>query len=148
MSNPILEKYSSFIDKPFTAHSPVVKMLQPILKHIAEGEIAVEIMVTDQMMNSIGILHGGMMALMLDEVIGGTTFTLADGNFYATSSLNCHFLSSAKPGDLLRIESNIVRQGRRVIYAEGKIYNLTRNKIVAAGSCDLIITEARIKTEF
>jgi len=140
--NKVLEQYKKFEGQHIVAHSEVAKYLNPKLIKIEEGFIEVEIVVAPKMLNSGGMLHGGITSLILDEILGATTFTLAEGLFYATSSINVHFLSAGKIGDVLTVKAEIVKKGSRLIHTEGKVY--VKDKIIATATADLMVVKGTV----
>ena len=88
------------------------------------------------------MLHGGISSLIMDEMLGATTFTLAEGLFYATSSINVHFLSAGKPGDILRVEAKIIKKGSRLIHTEGKMY--VEDRVIATATADLMVVKGSV----
>ncbi len=79
--------------------SPVGGWLGGTLLRLAEGELAASFVVRRDMTNPSGILHGGIMATMLDELMGFTVFLLDDESFFASINLTIDFLASARLGD-------------------------------------------------
>ena len=55
---------------------------------VKEGEVKFQFIVESYMLNPIGILHGGITATMLDEVMGAASFTLGRPTGFATINMN------------------------------------------------------------
>jgi uncharacterized protein (TIGR00369 family) len=91
------------------------------------------------MTNPMGILHGGMVAAIMDDVIGATVFCLGADYFYTSVNLTIDFISSAREGDTVRAVSRIVRQGRNIVNAECSITG-SGGKLLARGTSNLIMT--------
>jgi len=107
------------------------------LLEVEAGKLKVEYTVRPEMTNPIMLLHGGMTALMIDDIIGATVFTLNSNIMYITVNLNIDYLSSAKEGDKVIAESGIVRKGRSVINAEA-VLKSENGTIIARATSNLV----------
>lgn len=74
----------------------------------AEGELAAG----DEMLNPLGIVHGGVYAAMMDHVAG--TAACSRGSTCRTVNYDLHYLAPAQPG-LLRCRAEIVRMGQQIV---------------------------------
>ena len=110
--------------------SPVGMWLKVILIEVNKGSITADIKVRDEMTNPGGMLHGGMIALIADEMIGATIATLDLPHFFVSVNLNTDFLYPVKKGETVRAETKIIRKGKNIIHTECKIYN-SENKLIA-----------------
>ena len=62
------------------------------------------------------IVHGGLVATVLDTAMGGACATLLEeGESFLTADLRVEFLRAARPGPL-RAEGTVVRRTRRVAF--------------------------------
>jgi uncharacterized protein (TIGR00369 family) len=76
------------------------------------------------------VLHGGILSALLDEVMIRAVLAL---EIYAlTSEIRVKFKRMVKIGDKLFLEGRLVRDGGRILLAEGKITN-QKNEVVAEG---------------
>ncbi len=68
------------------------------------------------------IVHGGMVATLLDTAMGGACWSLmaADEDFL-TADLRTEFLRSARPGTL-RAVGTVVQRNRRVVFCSAELY--------------------------
>ena len=129
--NKTVEFFKAQIGKEITqSPSPVGMWLQPVLLNVEEGSIKTEITIRPEMTNPAGILHGGMIALISDEIIGATIATLEMSDFYPSVNLYTDFLNGAKRGEKITAETQIIRKGKNIINTECRIYN-SENKLIA-----------------
>lgn len=105
-----------------------------------EGFVKMRFMVKEYMLNPIQILHGGVAATMLDELMGAAGFLMNRPVGYATINMNVDYLHSAKLNDILIGEGKIIRAGKTVMHAEAKLTN-TDGKVVAKATSNLIATQ-------
>ncbi|MFT5917719.1 MAG: hypothetical protein ACJAWV_002752 [Flammeovirgaceae bacterium] len=144
MSNPIVEALKAQIGKSMKGVSPVGQWLNGTLLAIEEGELTVSIKVRKEMTNPMGILHGGMSALIMDEVIGGGVYTLNRDTFFTSVNLSVDFLSSIPMGENVIAKCQIVRAGKTIVNAECQLFT-EDDKLIAKGMSNLIRTFKPIK---
>jgi acyl-coenzyme A thioesterase 13 len=139
---PTLQYLQSRIGQSFgDAHpSPVGRWLNGTLREIREGAFVAEFLVRDDMTNPVGILHGGILATIMDEAMGIAIYTFDDANFFATINISIDFLRGAKSGDIITAKASVVRRGRRIINAECLVFNAAGD-CIAKGSCNCAVTE-------
>lgn len=140
MENKIVNLLRAHIGKPIkNAPSPVANWLQGTLIQVDEGALVMRFEVRHEMTNPIGTLHGGAIALILDEVIGATVYTLHVPYFHVSVNLNIDFLNTAHEGDLLVAKSAVIRQGKTLVNVECSLYSAD-NKLIARGISNLVKT--------
>ncbi|BDD00885.1 PaaI family thioesterase [Persicobacter psychrovividus] len=110
--------------------SPFGNLFKGKVLAVEGGRLEGEYFVRKELTNPAGMLHGGAICTMLDEVMGLTIYTLDVQNFYPTVNLNVDFLSSAAEGEAVIVKTQVIRQGKNIIHIEGRLYN-TDGKILA-----------------
>ena len=144
MDNSILAFMQTQIGQSMSqSPSPVARWLNGTLKAVSEGSLTVEFTVRQEMTNPVGILHGGISAAMMDDVLGATVFSLGEENFFASVNLNVDYLSSAKLGEVVTVQSRVVRKGRNVIHAECQITN-AEGKLLVKSTTNLLQTGTKV----
>lgn len=118
---------------------PLMDWLKAQVIAVEEGKIEIQFTVEKYMLNPIGILHGGIMATMLDEVMGAACFTLGRPVGYATINMNLDYLNPAKVGEKVIAKGTIVRAGKTVVHAEAILVN-EDEKVLAKATSNLIGT--------
>ncbi|MCC6616809.1 MAG: PaaI family thioesterase [Anaerolineae bacterium] len=137
MTNDAIDALQALIGQPFTeGPSPLGRWLGGVLRAAEPGSISMAYTVREEMTNPAGVLHGGMIASMMDELIGMTVFTTT-GRYHASVNLSIDYLSSARVGDVVICTTRIVRQGRQIVHAEA---SLTREdgKLLARATSNLL----------
>lgn len=112
------------------------------LEHIEKGSATISLEVKHEMTNPYGNIHGGMMALVMDEVIGWGVVSLDTDNHYTSLNLNVDFLYAIKQGDRLKATSKVVRAGKKIIHVECHVYDMHDN-LLGKASSNLIVTGMR-----
>ncbi|MBC7922775.1 MAG: PaaI family thioesterase [Ferruginibacter sp.] len=144
MDNPILAFMQTQIGQSMSQSlSPVARWLDGTLKAVSEGSLTVEFTVREEMTNPMGILHGGISAAMMDDVLGATVFSLGEENFFTSVNLNVDYLSSAKLGEVVTVHSRVVRKGRNIIHAECQITN-AEGKLLVKSTTNLLQTGIKV----
>ena len=84
------------------------------------------------------IVHGGLVATLLDTAMGGACWTvLEDGESFLTADLRVEFYRSARPGTL-RAHGRVVQRTRRVAFCEAELAD-TDGRVLAASRCTQLI---------
>lgn len=139
MDNKALTFFKANMDQ-YSTHSPspVGRWLNGKLIKVEAGNLAWEYEVRAEMTNPGGVLHGGMAATMLDDVMGATVFSLGARYMFTSVNLNVDFLSSARMGDVVVCEAKVVRAGTNIIHIEGWL--MKGDKLLVKASSNLAKT--------
>jgi uncharacterized protein (TIGR00369 family) len=76
-----------------------------------------------------GVLHGGMISTLLDEVIGRTA--IANDFWCVTAELTVRFLKPVPIGEPVHVMGEIVKQDARVLRGRGEILSVRDNIVLA-----------------
>ncbi len=123
--------------------NPISAWLDGTLKKAELGSISVEFEVREDQCNHAGVLHGGIISTMLDELMGMTLITVEIDHLYVTVNLHVDFLFGAKAGEIVTVTSEVFRVGKKIANVEAKMYNAD-GKILAKGSSNLAATSIPI----
>lgn len=145
MTNQVLDYFIANIGKNAAEMSPSAlgRWLNGKLIAVEEGSLTVEFVVREEMTNPGKIMHGGVSASMMDDVMGMTVFSLGRESFYSTINLSVDYLLPAKVGDAVYVKSKVIRAGKTVINMECEIRN-SEHKIVAKCTSNLVTTGIKI----
>ena len=78
------------------------------------------------------IVHGGLVATVLDTAMGGACATLLEeGESFLTADLRVEFLRAARPGPL-RAEGTVVRRTRRVAFCAADLRDVDGTHLASA----------------
>ncbi len=86
-----------------------------------------------QHVNSRGWIHGGVYTAFADHVFGQLARRAAKrrGMRVATVSLSSNFVGAAQPGDWLQGKAEIIRDGRSMIFLQGRLF--VGDRVILAG---------------
>lgn len=144
MNQKALSLFQSQLGKKLTqSPSKAANWLEGTLLEVSEKHVAVAYQVTADMCNPGRILHGGVSSLMMDEVIGMANVIASDEYLMSSVNLSVDFLSSAKPGDILRVEAKLIRKGSNLNNWESVITQ-SSGKIVAKAGSNMLKTHVKL----
>ena len=90
--------------------------------------------VAEQHLRTHGILHGGVVATLLDTAMGRAVSTLCrEDQCAVTAQLNVNFLRPSWSGETLTVTGEVQHSGRQTAVARGEIRTAT-GVLVATGS--------------
>jgi len=144
--NTMVEHYKKFIGQYVTtAPSPFSNWLRGKILDVSESGISLEFIVREEMTNPVKMLHGGMIAAIMDDMIGMTIFVTGIKNFYASVNLHVDFISNVRVGTAVIAKTQFVKKGQKVILAECNLYG-PDNKLLARGTSNLVEAEGTTYT--
>ena len=90
------------------------------------------------MLRTLGIAHGGVIATMLDSVMGLMANRSSPPDHYVvTAQLNVHFLRPAFDGETLVASSDVRHAGRKTAVTQGQVQTIDGD-LVAIGSATFV----------
>ncbi len=121
------------------SRSPAGNWMVFTLEAIDKGIATISLEVKHDMTNPYGNIHGGMMALVMDEVIGWAVVSLDTNNHYTSLNLNVDFLYAIKQGDRLQATAEVIRAGKKIIHVECRVYDMAK-RLLGKATSNLIVT--------
>jgi uncharacterized protein (TIGR00369 family) len=108
-----------------------------------EGMAIVEMTPTEDMANTMGLVHGGMISALADSAMGRSLRTIKPGVARSMSfDLKLSFISAAKVGETLRATGRVVHAGRRTAVTECRVEG-PGGRLVATASGTFAITRQK-----
>lgn len=131
--------FQSFKGKEITqSPSHFMNWLKPILISAERGELHCSYLVRKEMTNPYGILHGGITAGIIDDLIGATVYTLGLSARYTTVNNNIDYFAPASEGDLITAKTSIVKQGRAIINLQCEVFLPAKDRLIAKGYSNML----------
>ncbi len=141
MSNNSVLILQTLLGKEITnSPSAVSNWLRPIFTLVEKGHIIAEYTVRQEMTNAAGKLHGGIIACIIDDLMGTTVFTLDRDFFMSTINLSIDYLFGGQLGDVVLAHCEITREGKNIVNVTCKLYNKATQKLIAHGTSNLVTT--------
>lgn len=108
-------------------------------RSIHQDECEVTIPITSLLSNSLGIVHGGMTATIIDSAMGTLANTLLPKGYGAvTTQLNVHYLSVGK-GDYLTCKAKIDHKGTKTMVLSADVFRSDGKKVAQASGSFFVI---------
>ena len=101
-----------------------------------DGESVAEYEVPARYQSWSGIVHGGLVALMLDEAVGWAAWH--SGHPGVTGRLEVRYRQPLKLGERVRVSGRVDRVRRTLIYASARIERLADGSTVAEATATLM----------
>lgn len=144
--NKVIAYFKSKIGKDSKdSISPLMQWLNPTLISVEEGKLEFSHTIREEMTNPMHILHGGITAAIIDDAIGAAIYSLDNSHAYTTVNLGVDYFKSAKTGDTIIAETNIVKKGNQIMNAECLVWNSDKSSLIAKGHSNLIKTKLELK---
>lgn len=120
--------------------APIASHLGMELTGVGHGTVTFQCHPDESHYNPIGMVHGGLVATLLDSALGCATHTtLPAGTGYTSIEIKVNFLRPINSGSgPLTCTGTVTKTGRRVAFAEGEVLD-NQNKTVATASGSLLI---------
>ena len=92
---------------------------------VKPGEIIYEMEVLEKHLATVNTIHGGMIAALMDGVIGVAALSLVaqDKKLVSTVEFKLNYYKPAYLGDILKGYGRVDNAGKRIISTSGEIYN-------------------------
>lgn len=129
------------------APPPVVPAMNMSLDEVDHGRVVFSMRPQPWMVNPSGVVHGGMLATVLDTVLTLCVVSrLPMGKSATTVQLNVNYVRPAMPdGGTLRAEGVALHVGTTIGTSEARLYD-ERGKMIAHATSTLAIVEAFTKS--
>lgn len=111
-----------------------------------EDEVTADYVVPEQYNGYPGVVHGGIVAAMLDEVLGRVAMINNPDRFFMTARLEVKYRQPVPTETPLKLKGNLIRLRSRIGKAKGYIATLD-GTILAEGSMTLVDAPAGMVPE-
>jgi len=137
-----LEVIRSFTDREFSGSpSPFTRWHKPIVVSADVGRLVFRYQVRKDMINPVKILHGGVSAAIIDDIIGATLFSYDEPNFYTTLNNVIDYFSTASEGEMITAETLVIKKGSKIANVQCEIWNADHSRMIARGYSNLLRTD-------
>ena len=119
---------------------PITRLMQMELVELEEGRVEFRCDLDQSMYNPLGLVHGGVVCSLLDTVAGCAVHTtLPQGLGYTSIELKVSYLRAVRADNgPLSAVGTVVKPGRRVAFAEGRVLDAA-GRLVATASSSLLV---------
>jgi len=109
--------------------SPLTEPWEPVWSKRTERAVIIGLRLAHAHTNSRGLAHGGLISSLADNAMGASCGHVLGGTRLLTASLTVDFVGSAKIGQWLQVEPDVIKAGRTLCFAQSLI---TADGIVCA----------------
>ncbi|GAA5940778.1 PaaI family thioesterase [Sporobolomyces koalae] len=113
-----------------------------VVKDAKPGKVRAEMVVKPHQTNRLSSLHGGLIASLVDTM---GSLALSTRGLWLTgvsTDINITYVRSAKLGETLGIQSELINMGRTLAFTRTEITSLESGKLLAYGSHTKYIKDA------
>lgn len=144
MDNPILTELKKHIGKPYqNIRSSAGGHLQYVIEKISTGQVEVSLKVRDILTNPSKQIHGGMMAMLIDEVAGLAFYTQGVSTIYTTLNLSIDYMHSAFVDETIIAKAKVIKTGKKIANIHCEVIN-QEGAVIAYGTTNLANTNKEI----
>ena len=134
-----LENFRLLTGKEITnSPSHFMNWLKPTLISAEKGSLHCSYVIRKEMTNPYSILHGGITAGIIDDLIGATVFILGLSNRYTTVNNSIDYFAPANEGDIITAKTTVVKQGRTIINLQCEVFLPSKNRLIAKGYSNML----------
>lgn len=138
-TNQIVELFRASIGQRLEAAPPFTRWLDGRIVSCDVGALEMTFKVRPEMANPTGLLHGGMQAAIIDDLIGMTAATLGEEGFMLTIDLHVNFLGKVEVGQTVKGRARFIRSGKRIAHAVCELID-EKGSLVSRGDSNLVKT--------
>jgi 1,4-dihydroxy-2-naphthoyl-CoA hydrolase len=110
------------------------KFLGAKITKVTPGQLSAMLEVRDELITPLGTLHGGVMAALVDHVLGCVLYPLMpQGYWAATTEFKVNYLSAVRKGSLVA-ESTVVSMTKRTAVVRIEVSNDGQLACIAQGT--------------
>jgi uncharacterized protein (TIGR00369 family) len=124
----------SFLDNPTLYEGTYLEFLGFRLTSWKQGLARLEMEVRREHQNTVGYLHGGVIASLLDiaGAVSGS-FGISEEYVSVTINLNCSFMSPHRSSTVIA-EAEIVRSTNTLFFTQAKLFDPENNRLCATAT--------------
>ena len=125
---------NSFLDNPTLYEGTYLEFLGFRLTTWKEGLARLEMPVKSEHRNTVGYLHGGVIASLLD-IAGAVcgSYGISEEFVSVTINLNCNFMSPHRAATVIA-EAELVRATNTLFFAQAKLFDPENNRLCATAT--------------
>ena len=101
-------------------------------------------MVGDQHLNPAGVVHGGMLTTLLDQVLSTAAWQVTGRQPCVTIQFDTQFLSPVKAGAFVEAHAKVIKKTREIVFTRGEL--IVSTACVATGGAVLKILRSAHET--
>ncbi|GMT45017.1 MAG: hypothetical protein IEMM0006_0849 [bacterium] len=118
--------------------SPFMNWLKPVAMAAEYGSLTFEYKIREDMTNPTGNLHGGVIAGIIDDIVGTTVYSLEKSDYFVTVNMSVDYFAPAVLGDIIHAVTRVVKEGKTIINVECELWLPAKKRLLAKASSNLM----------
>ncbi|WP_231459384.1 PaaI family thioesterase [Pedobacter sp. Leaf132] len=118
--------------------SNYMNWLAPVLVKAEYGILVCKYTVRKEMTNPFQILHGGVTAGIIDDLIGATVFTMGLNDRFTTVNNYIDYFAPVNEGEEIIAETAIVKKGKTILNLQCEVFLPSKNRLIAKGYSNML----------
>jgi uncharacterized protein (TIGR00369 family) len=110
-----------------------VGLVGPLWTRKEDAGWAYGVLATAQHLNPAGLVHGGMLATLIDHALSAIAWEAVQRRACVTVQLDTQFISAAREGQFLEARGRVVRASSTLVFMQGQVC-VGRTEIVNASA--------------
>ena len=120
-------------------YSPMASTIPMKVIEVEKGKVVYLVTPDERHLNTLGGVHGGFYATVIDTITGGAIHTMLEAGInFGTIDLNVKMIRALQANQTYRAEAEVITIGRTLLTAEGRIIG-DDGKIHAFGSASCLV---------
>ena len=108
--------------EPHFRKSPLTDPWEPLYSKRTDKAVVMELRLARSHTNSRGLIHGGLIAALTDKAMGHSCgHKMRGAHSLVTVSMSIDFISSAQIGQWLVVESEVIKTGGTLCFAQCRV---------------------------
>lgn len=135
MQSDDLENYTKRFED-----APISKLFGFEVEPGEPGTSVVHLQIDERLHNSMGRVHGGVLATLADAAMGiAFGRTMDEGRDFATIDLHIHFMRPVR-GKRITARGELIQRGLRIGFLQCQIFD-DRNRLIATSTCSCTVLQ-------
>ena len=118
--------------------SPFMNWLKPVAMAAEYGSLTFEYKIREDMTNPTGNLHGGVIAGIIDDIVGTTVYSLEKSDYFVTVNMSVDYFAPAVFGDIIHAVTRVVKEEKTIINVECELWLPAKKRLLAKASSNLM----------
>ncbi|UKN02838.1 PaaI family thioesterase [Paracrocinitomix mangrovi] len=131
-----MKDFRDLLIKVYSETNQFGRLLGTELTKFEEDGIEYKLVISKDHLATPTTAHGGVIAAYMDGIMGVAALhrSSADGNLVSTVEFKINYILPVRKGDVLIGKGTIISKGKRIIIAQGEIFNQESGELVAMGT--------------
>lgn len=118
--------------------SGFMNWLAPVIISVDSGVLVCKYTIRKEMTNPYKMLHGGVTAGIIDDLIGATVYLMGLNNQFTTVNNYIDYFAPAAEGDEIIAETSIIKRGRTILNLQCEITLPAKGRLIARGYSNML----------